>query len=250
MAFGPWAARLDEAATAGVALVTVAGLAAASGGDYPASWGWAALGLLWVGGLALVLRPRIEVGRLQLVQLAGIAGLTAWTLASTAWSVSAAQPVDETTRTLVYLAAAIACLGCRRGNGRFILLGVWLAIALVCLYSLGTRLLPDRLGLSNDSFAAGRLYAPIGYWNGLGIFATMGLLVGLGLASRGRSGVLRTAAAASLPVMAATLYFTFSRGAMLALAVGLVVAVAADPRRLQLDTIGDASNLRRRRIAR
>ena len=45
---------------------------------------------------------------------------------------------------------------------------------------------------------------------------------------------VRALAGASLPILLATTYFTFSRGAWLALGVGLVVAVAIDPRRLHL----------------
>src|SRR5262249_32790944 len=44
----------------------------------------------------------------------------------------------------------------------------------------------------------------------------------------------RALAAAVLPLLMATFFFTFSRGAWVALVVGLLAAVALDPRRLQL----------------
>jgi hypothetical protein len=147
-----------------VSSVTVAGLAAASGGFFPESWGWSAVGLLWVASLGLLLRDELGVTNLQLVQVGTLGALSVWTFVSTVWSPSAAQPVLESERILVYLSAAIACVvAFRRGTGSAVAAGVWLAIAVTCLYSLGTRLLPDRLGLSNDPFAGGRLYAPIGY---------------------------------------------------------------------------------------
>ena len=74
----------------------------------------------------------------------------------------------------------------------------------------------------------------IGYWNGLGIFAVIGLFLALGFAARGERLATRAAAGAALPILAATMYFTFSRGAWLALLVGFVAAFAIDERRLQL----------------
>ena len=47
----------------------------------------------------------------------------------------------------------------------------------------------------------------------------------------------RALAAATLPFLAATIYFTFSRGAWYALVLGLIAAIAIDPRRLQLIAI-------------
>ena len=43
------------ALVAGLFLAT-AGLAAANGGFFPSSWGWSALGLLWLAIVALIVR--------------------------------------------------------------------------------------------------------------------------------------------------------------------------------------------------
>src|SRR5207247_1398250 len=69
-----------------------------------------------------------------------------------------------------------------------------------------------------------------------GIFAAIGILLALAFAARGRHLVTRLVASASLVVLAPTLYFTYSRGAWIALAIGLVAAIALDARRLQLIT--------------
>ena len=82
-----------------------------------------------------------------------------------------------------------------------------------------------------DSVAGYRLFTPLGYWNALGLFAAIGVLLALGIAARGASPVARGLAGASLPLLACTLYFTFSRGAWLALAAGLIALVAVSPRR-------------------
>ncbi len=108
-----------------------------------------------------------------------------------------------------------------------------MAIALLSLYAVGTRLLPDRLG-EFGPIAGYRLTGTIGYWNGLGIFVVIGLFLALGFAARGERLATRAFAGAALPVLATTMYFTFSRGAWLALLVGFVAAFVVDARRLQL----------------
>jgi O-antigen ligase len=120
-------------------------------------------------------------------------------------------------------------------SSRRLLGSVCAAIALVSWYALATRIFPDRVG-AFDYLAGYRLWRPIGYWNSLGVFAAMGMLLALAFAARGRHLVTRLLAAASLVVLAPTLYFTYSRGAWIALAIGLVTAIALDTTRLQLIT--------------
>ena len=62
----------------------------------------------------------------------------------------------------------------------------------------------------------------------------MGALLAFGFATRAQTIAARALSAATLPLLLATVYFTFSRGAWVAGAVGLAVAIAVDPRRLQL----------------
>ena len=96
-------------------------------------------------------------------------------------------------------------------------------------------MLPDRVG-SFDSYVGYRLSEPIGYWNALAVFVAIGIVVAVGLAARARALVVRALSAASLVLLFPVLYFTFGRGGWIALAAGLAVAVAVDPRRLQLVT--------------
>ena len=79
-----------------------------------------------------------------------------------------------------------------------------------------------------------RLAEPLGYWNALGLLATLGLLVVAGFVAHARRVAPALVAAAAVPVLATTLYFTFSRGAWAALVLGFAVAVCLDPRRLRL----------------
>ena len=59
---------------------------------------------------------------------------------------------------------------------------------------------------------------PIGYWNALGLVAAMGTLLALSVRRPRRHQPDRALAAATIPLLLATLYFTYSRGATLALA--------------------------------
>jgi O-antigen ligase len=212
-------------------------LGADSGGYWPTAWDWTALILLFVCAVVLIVRSDLRIGSLEAVLPGGLLALTLWEIASAAWSPSATAPVLGSQRTLSYAAAVFAALLIVRiGTYRAFLGGVCTAITLVCGYGLLTRLLPERLGHFDDSLAGQRLEAPLGYWNALAIFAAIGTVLAVGFLARGRHPLGRALAAAATVVLVPTLYFTFSRGGWLALAVGLVVMIALDSRRLQLIT--------------
>lgn len=217
-----------------LAFAPVLGLAAAQGGYFPTSWGWASVPLLWAVAVALILRDKVRLGTGERILLAALAVLTGWIALSSLWSVAPAQSVLELERGLVYVAVVSAVLMLSRGrSARYVLGGLLAAISLIATFSLLTRLVPDRIGVF-DRTAVYRLAQPIGYWNGLGIFAAMGALIALGCAARARTLPARAASAGALVILLPTLYFTFGRGAWFALAAGLALAVVIDPRRLQL----------------
>jgi O-Antigen ligase/Tetratricopeptide repeat len=140
--------------------------------------------------------------------------------------------VLEVQRDLVYLTGAVAFVGtARRGLAWVLVGGVLAAIVAVASYALATRLFPDVLGY--ESGGPYQLLRPIGYWNALGILAVFGLLLALGVASEAPRRA-RALVAAAVPVLVATTYFTFSRGALVALAVGLAVLFALHPHRGRL----------------
>ena len=109
----------------------------------------------------------------------------------------------------------------RRRTATHLLGGVLAGIALLSLYALGTRILPDRIGSFDSESFGYRLATPITYWNGLGIFTVMGALLAVAFAARGQSYVVRALAAATIPMLLLTNTFTFSRGAWLALGLHL-----------------------------
>lgn len=212
------------------------GSAAAQGGYFPTAWGWMSIAFLWVAALALLLRGQLASGPAEACLLVGLFALTGWSALSLAWSSSPGAAIDEVQRTLVYLSGALAVLvatGPRRVEE--LLGGALGGIGAISAYALTTRLFPERFG-TIDISSQDRLFAPIGYANALGAFAAIGLLLAIGFAVRGRSRGTRCGAAALVPVIAATQYFTFSRGADIALVCGIAVAIAVDSRRLALVT--------------
>ena len=191
--------------------------------------------------MLLPTRPRLAA--LDLVFLGALAGLVAWIGLSIAWSIDQGQSVLELQRAVLYLAAAATLLLVARRRLVGALVGGSLtAIVLISGYGLATRLFPERVG-AFDSVAGYRLFTPLGYWNALGLFAAIGVLLALGIAARGASPVARALAAASLPLLACTLYFTYSRGAWLALAAGLIALLAVSPRRLAMTVAVVATGL-------
>ena len=136
---------------------------------------------------------------------------------------------------VVYVSFALALAVLARRSVQLLLPALLAGIVAVAAYALATRLLPDRVG-SFDSYVGYRLSEPLGYWNALSIFVAIGIVVAVGLAARARALVVRALSAASLVLLFPVLYFTFGRGGWIALAAGLAVAIAVDPRRLQLVT--------------
>ncbi|MEK6273912.1 MAG: O-antigen ligase family protein [Actinomycetota bacterium] len=229
-------ARLDWGRTGvGVAVgLGLAGIAFDSGGYFPTAWSWGALVALTVIAAVLVLSDAVRPSGLALVTLGALAGFAAWTWLALLWSDDRAATVLEGQRVLLYVSALAALvLLVRRSTVPLLLASTLVAAFLVSGYGLLTRLFPERLGVF-DSVAAYRLEEPLTYWNALGVFAAIGAVLALGFAARAQGLVARALAGATLPVFFATIYFTFSRGSWVAAAIGFGVAVAVDPRRLQL----------------
>jgi hypothetical protein len=208
-------------------------LAADSSGYWPTAWGWSSLVLLLVASLALLAKSTFAFGVREGCLLSGLVGFGIWSALSALWSPSWTQPLLSTERTTVYIAGVSACLLVGRSSTpRSLLSGVLFAVTLICSYSLLTRLLPTRLG-SFDSIANYRLEAPLGYWNALGIFAVIGLLLAVGFLIDGAL-IGRSLAAAAIVVLVSVLYFTYSRGAWAAFIAGALVMLLLAPKRLRL----------------
>jgi hypothetical protein len=227
---GPRAGRLGFGSTlptlgAGSA---VAGLGLANGGYFPSEWGWAALAFALGALLATLARARPSFGPLEWVGLGALSAFATWTLLSVLWSPSSMQPVLAFERTAVYVLALAAVFAVATSSRSAVSLvtGVLGGIVVLC----GDGLLMRVDGTATTP----RLAEPVGYENAVGILATIGLLVALGLAANAAVARLRLLAFATVPLLSATLYLTYSRGAWLALAVGACIAFAVETRRGRL----------------
>ena len=225
--------RTYVVAAAVAAIVTAAN--SSEGAYFSQSWGWIALAFLVPSTLLLILDRTTVPGRLRIAFAALMGALGVWIAMSSLWSISPSASVREAERMLVYVALALAvAVVLRRGDATAVLAGALTGVTIVSAYGLATRLFQDRFDTYDDPRFPYRLAEPLGYWNALGLLASIGLILAFGFVAHARRMHGSIAAAAAVPVTATTLYFAFSRGAWGALALGLVAAIVLDPRRVRL----------------
>jgi hypothetical protein len=233
----PRSLAVTNVAPAVFTTATVVAVVSSQGGYFPTSWGWSALALLSVFCTWAIATGETDTGGFDAAFLVALVLLTAWVGLSIVWSRDPAQSVLELERTLVLLGGCVSFLALgRRASLRSLTVALVLAIGSVGVYSLSTRLIPDHFG-SYDPIAGYRLSAPVGYWNSLGIFAVIGILLALGLATDRRGNVVtRAIGAAAVVPLPLVVYFTFSRASWVALGVGLAITIAISGQRLRLTT--------------
>jgi hypothetical protein len=110
----------------------------------------------------------------------------------------------------------------------------------VALYALAGKVAP---GLIDDTALSPRLREPLGYWNALALLCVLAAPAAVRTATdAARSDRARLAGLAALWLLLTTAAFTYSRGAVLALAAALAVLVALGGARLRaLATVGLAA---------
>jgi len=219
-----------SAASVGAPAALVVYFSFNSGGFFPGQPALVAIVL----ALVLVLRVTLAHNPLAGISLAGtvavgaFALLTGWTLISGLWSDAPGRALLEYDRALLYTLtlAVFARLPRRPGDLAWVVRLLAAAIVVVCAAGLTTRLAPDVWRVA-PSAATDRLSYPLTYWNGFGVLAAIGavLLVHLTTAVREPRAV-RVLAAAASPIVVATIFYTFSRGAIAIGALGIVVLLA------------------------
>jgi hypothetical protein len=207
----------------------------------------AAAAWLWNGALILRAPAIVWLG------VALLAAFAVWSGITLAWSVAPDQTWSECNRAITYvlfLVLAIA-VGSSYSHALELVAGGFLAVALaVTAYALGQKLLPglhvDGIFQLDQTAVLTRLQEPLGYWNALALFISMGIPCALAIAvERRRRPWLRLAAVVAAALMLETIAFTYSRGGVLALLCGLAVGIAVSGARLRymiwLGLIGAAS---------
>jgi hypothetical protein len=220
-AFSHGAATAADGARLDVALAMVAALA---GG----AW-------LWTGTLRLSAPGSAFVG-------AGLLGAFAiWSGITLLWSVAPDHTWLELNRALAYVVVLFLALGLGASHRRALTLianGFPLVALAVSAYALAQKLLPGLhvTGLFdlNQTGSVPRLQEPLGYWNALALLLAIGVPLALALAlDRAGARRVRLGALVALQLMLLTLALTYSRGGVLALVLGLVVAIALSGARLR-----------------
>jgi hypothetical protein len=188
----------------------------------------------WVvlAGLVVGAFPRRRLGAAGWSGLALLAAFLGWTALSLAWTESHANTSAEIARVATYLGVFALALSIRGSRSiRPMLAAVGTAIAAIALIGLLSRLHPAWFpeAAQTAQFLPGvrdRLSYPIGYWNAIAALIAIGLPLLLEMATSGRSVLLRALAAAALPAMILTIYFTLSRGGILAATIAFVAYIS------------------------
>jgi hypothetical protein len=172
-----------------------------------------------------------------LPSLALLVALTVLTGLSVVWSVQPNASFEDTGRMLAYsgvFAAGLALVRASPGRWPAVLGGITLAASAVCCYAILTKVFPSMAPA--NAFA--RLEEPLGYWNAVGLTAAMGAIGCMWLGAR-RSGhaLLSALAYPGMGLMLLTLALAYSRGALAALAIGLIAWFALVPLRLRGATV-------------
>jgi hypothetical protein len=152
---------------------------------------------------------------------------------SIVWSVQPDASWQESGRLLAY-SGVFALVRVVPERWPAILGGLTLAAVVVCAYALLSKIFPSIAPLD---FVA-RLNEPFGYWNAVGLAAAMGVICCMWLGAR-RDGhaLLRALAYPAIGLMLLTLVLAYSRGALAALAVGLLAWCCVVPLRLRGATL-------------
>jgi hypothetical protein len=164
--------------------------------------------------------------------------LAALSALSVIWSVQPDASWQDAGRLFAYSAVfALAVLLAHTVPTRWsaVLGGVLLAAVVVCGYALLTKVFPDAIGAKqNYGPVYARLREPYGYWNAIGLAATLGAVGCMWLGAR-RTGhaLLNALAYPAMGLVLVTLMLAYSRGALAALVVGLTLWLCLVPLRLR-----------------
>ncbi len=222
----------------GFGLVIYLGL---KGGGYdPLVHDQVGIAVWWVLAAATLVGalPRRRLGVPAWCALGLLGAFVAWTALSLIWTESAEQTSADIAQVATYLGVFALALFVRDAKGaRRMVAAVGTGIAFVAIVALLSRLHPAWFPAATQTgkfllTGRERLSYPLNYWNGLAALAAIGLPLLLHAATCVKSALLRALAAALLPAMALTIFFTLSRGGIAAAVIALAVFIAFTSDRL------------------
>lgn len=190
------------------------------------------LGLLFIA--LFITHYFADMPRIAWVLVGFLAVLVAVKGLSLSWSISRTDTVQELLRSSMYLATfilAAASLSSRRLVGPFID-GMCLIAGAVAGYGVLQKTNPVEYPANTPEGV--RVGSTLEYGNTVAVVLGIGIALALGRITQLKNPIVRGLYAALILVLGAILYFTFSRGGMLALGIGLVVLFVVGGSRLQL----------------
>jgi hypothetical protein len=233
-------AVLARDAAVGIAVAaSIFALSYAGGGFYPTTRSYAGIAAWWLLGAGAAIGiagARAGINRLALAAVGLLAAFAVWILISVNWATDAERAFAQFNQVSLYVAVlAISIVLARLVPASWVVGGVALALSAIATVAFVSRCFPSTFGLQPGSSLlpalASRLSFPLGYWNGLGIEVALAYPLMLAIMTSRRSRVASALAALPLPILAAVMYLTSSRGAFVAAAVGVIAYVALTPRR-------------------
>ncbi len=194
---------------------------------------WVVLAVVAVGAL-----PDRRLGTLAWIALALLGAFTLWTGLGLSWTESVERTAADLARVAGYLGVfAFAVFAVGRIGAPQLLRAVAAGIVVVAFVALLSRFHPAWFPGAGETanFLTNnreRLSYPLHYWNGLAALIAIGLPLVLQVATTARSVALRSLAAATLPALGLTIFFTLSRSGIAAAFLALAIFLAFCPDRL------------------
>jgi O-Antigen ligase len=228
----------NTAAGLGIAAAVFA-LSYANGGFVSTTRSYAAIAAWWVlgaGAAVGIASARAGIDRLAIATLGLLSAFAIWILISTSWAADAEGAFGQFNQVSLYVAVFAIAVALARLVPAYVLVGgVALALSAIAGVALVSRFFPSTFGVQQGIAVLptlqNRLSFPLGYWNGLGIEVALAYPLLFSLMASRRSRAASAVAAFPLPLIAAVMYLTSSRGAFVAAVVAVVAFIALTPRR-------------------
>jgi O-Antigen ligase len=221
-----------------VVAVSVFVLSYADGGFDTTTKAYAGITAWWLLGTGAAIgiaAARERVDRFALAALGLLAAFALWTLISMSWASDGGRAFAQFNQVSLYVAVlALAIVVARLVPSSVIVGGVALAISAIGAVALVSRFFPSSFGVHLSTILTplnNRLSFPIGYWNGLGIQVALAYPLLLAIMTSRRSRLANAMAALPLPILAADMYLTSSRGAFVAVGVAVLAYLVLAPNR-------------------
>jgi O-antigen ligase len=214
-------------------------LSYANGGFAPTTRSYAAIAAWWLLGIGAAIGIATVwagIGRLALVAVGLLSAFALWILISVNWAADVERSFEQFNQVSLYVAVfVISILLARLVSASVLIRSIALALSALAGVALVSRFFPSVFGTQPGLQAlptlVNRLSFPLGYWNGLGIEVALAYPLLFSIMASRRSRVASSLAAFPLPLIAAVMYLTSSRGAFVAAVVAVVVFVVLTPRR-------------------